>query len=51
MFFFSSSSCYVQVLACDGLFDVMTNQQVVDFVRERIDRNGEGNLKSICEGG
>jgi serine/threonine protein phosphatase PrpC len=27
------------VLACDGLFDVMTYQQVVDFVRAGLERN------------
>ena len=26
------------VLACDGVWDCMTNQQVVDFVKERISR-------------
>jgi len=27
------------VLACDGLFDVMVHQEVVDFVLERFERN------------
>lgn len=35
------------VLACDGVWDCMTNQQVVDFVRERIARGAE--LCEICE--
>mmetsp|Transcript_61698 Transcript_61698/g.121968 ORF Transcript_61698/g.121968 Transcript_61698/m.121968 type:complete len:322 (-) Transcript_61698:540-1505(-) len=34
------------VLGCDGIWDCMTNQQVVDFVRERI-RNTP--LSEICE--
>lgn len=36
----------IVVLACDGIFDVMTNRQVIDFVRERI---AEKDLGSICE--
>ncbi|KAJ3209947.1 Protein phosphatase 2C 2 [Clydaea vesicula] len=36
------------VLACDGIWDCMTNQEVVDFVRYKIkDRNGD--LKLIAE--
>jgi serine/threonine protein phosphatase PrpC len=34
------------VLACDGVWDCMTNQQVVDFVRERIRSTP---LPEICE--
>jgi hypothetical protein len=34
------------VVACDGLFDVMSNQQVVDFVRERIAKKEA--IKDIC---
>lgn len=42
------------VVACDGLYDVMTSQQVVDFVRERIQRGvvstyGSNGLADICE--
>ena len=36
------------VLACDGIWDCMTNQDVVDFIRVRIATTG-GNLGSICE--
>eukprot|EP00887_Chlorella_sp_A99_P006845 scaffold2.g6845.t1 len=36
------------VLACDGVWDVMTNQQVVDFVAERLDR-GQGTTEIACE--
>jgi len=35
------------VLACDGLFDVMSNQSVVKFVKRRIDENMK--LQHICE--
>lgn len=36
----------IVVLACDGIFDVLTNQQVIDFIRERI---GKKDLGTICE--
>ncbi|TPX33277.1 hypothetical protein SeMB42_g07505 [Synchytrium endobioticum] len=36
------------VLACDGIWDCMSNQDVVDFIRIRI-ATSRGNLESICE--
>jgi len=36
------------VLACDGIWNFMSSQDVVDFVRERIQK-GETKLSKICE--
>ncbi|XP_020570654.1 probable protein phosphatase 2C 60 [Phalaenopsis equestris] len=35
------------VLACDGIWDCMTSQQLVDFVQEHI--NTESRLSAVCE--
>ena len=35
------------VLACDGIWDVLTNQQVCDFVTQRIGKNIQPG--QICE--
>ncbi|KAJ1533888.1 Protein phosphatase 2C 2 [Nowakowskiella sp. JEL0078] len=36
------------IIACDGIWDCMTSQQVIDYVRERIVLEN-GNLGLICE--
>uniref|UniRef100_A0A1D1XJ46 protein-serine/threonine phosphatase n=1 Tax=Anthurium amnicola TaxID=1678845 RepID=A0A1D1XJ46_9ARAE len=35
------------VLACDGIWDCMTSQQLVDFIHEHI--NAENRLSAVCE--
>ncbi|XP_062506938.1 uncharacterized protein LOC134183424 [Corticium candelabrum] len=37
------------VLACDGIWDQMTNQQCVDFIRDRLLEDPATRLSSICE--
>jgi len=36
------------VLACDGIWNFMSSQEVVDFVRPRI-QDGQTKLSQICE--
>jgi len=36
------------ILACDGIWDVMTNEDCVQFVRKKVQR-GETDLGAICE--
>lgn len=42
-----SSDLEFVVVACDGIWDVMSNQEVVDFVRRRISEKMK--LETICE--
>ena len=35
------------VLACDGIWDCMSSQQLVDYVREQL--NTETKLSTVCE--
>ena len=37
------------VLACDGIWDVKTNQEVCDFVKERLQRDPDALLSRIAE--
>ncbi|XP_020277630.1 probable protein phosphatase CG10417 [Pseudomyrmex gracilis] len=37
------------VLACDGIWNFMTSQSVVQFVRTRLSQSGYENISKICE--
>lgn len=37
------------VLACDGIWDVMSNEQCIEFIRERMQRRPRPPLSEICE--
>ena len=37
------------VLACDGIWNSMTSQEVIEFVHERLKTDPEQKLSAICE--
>ncbi|KAJ8032980.1 Protein phosphatase 1G [Holothuria leucospilota] len=37
------------VIACDGIWNAMSSQEVVDFVKERVDADQKVKLSDICE--
>eukprot|EP00455_Lapot_gusevi_P038207 TRINITY_DN4280_c0_g1_i3.p3 TRINITY_DN4280_c0_g1~~TRINITY_DN4280_c0_g1_i3.p3 ORF type:complete len:112 (-),score=21.92 TRINITY_DN4280_c0_g1_i3:408-743(-) len=37
------------VVACDGIFDVLSNQELVDFINDEIKKDATQSLTKICE--
>lgn len=37
------------VVACDGIFDVLTNQELVDFINAEMKKDANRSLTAICE--
>ena len=37
------------ILACDGIWNFMSSQEVVDYVNQKIDSTPHDKLSSICE--
>ena len=37
------------ILACDGIWNFMSSQEVVDYVNQRITKTPEDKLSTICE--
>jgi serine/threonine protein phosphatase PrpC len=38
------------ILACDGLWDVVSNQDAIDFIQDLLNKNFKGNFsKMLCE--
>ena len=44
-----TNDCTFIVLACDGIWDCMTNQEVCDFISERIKKDPSIKLSKIIE--
>jgi protein phosphatase 1G len=44
-----SSDCSFIVIGCDGVWDCMTNQEVCDFVSERLKKDPNYKLSKIVE--
>lgn len=37
------------ILACDGIWNFMSSQEVVDYIQQKIDSTPTNKLSSICE--
>ena len=37
------------ILACDGIWNFMSSQEVVDYIQQKIDITPHNKLSSICE--
>ena len=37
------------ILACDGIWNFMSSQEVVDYIQQKIDVTPHNKLSSICE--
>jgi serine/threonine protein phosphatase PrpC len=44
-----TNDCNFMILACDGVWDCMTNQEICDFVGERLKKDPSIKLSKIIE--
>ena len=44
-----NNECNFIILACDGIWDCMTNQEICDFVSERLKKDPKMRLSKIVE--
>ena len=44
-----NSDCNFIILACDGVWDCMTNQEICDFISERLKKDPTIKLSKIIE--